>query len=146
MAQEKFLCIPEDNNFTQPNLWGLEAEQPKETELANCLVLALPVYKDTGKRREWSCALHAQPSLFQPDTDMELIASASHELAAQSQRKSLKPGDRVALTGIMRADTLTFPTGERKTVYHLALTQAPQMVVKEKRLSTTVYEQRRKRR
>jgi len=31
-------------------------------------------------------------------------------------------------------------------MYHLALTQAPQMVVKEKRLSTTVYEQRRKRR
>ena len=108
--------------------------------------LALPVYKDTGKRREWSCALHAQPSIFQPNTDMERIASASHEVAAQSQRKSLKPGDRVVLTGIMRADTLTFPTGERKTVYHLALTQAPQMVVKEKRLSTTVYEQRRKRR
>jgi len=52
MAQEKFVSTPEDNNFTQTNLWGLEAEQPKETELANCLVLALPVYKDTGKRRE----------------------------------------------------------------------------------------------
>ena len=31
-------------------------------------------------------------------------------------------------------------------MYHLALTQAPQMVAKEKRVSTTVYEQRRKRR
>ena len=146
MAQEKFVTTPEDNNFTQPNLWGLEAEQPKETELANCLVLALPVYKDTGKRREWSCALHAQPSILQPDTDMELIASASHEVAAQSQRNSLKPGDRVALAGIMRADTLLFPTGERKIMYHLALTQAPQMVVKEKRVSTTIYEQWRERR
>ena len=79
-------------------------------------------------------------------TDMELIASASHEVAALRQRKSLKPGDRVALRGIMRADTLTFPTGERKIMYHLALTQAPQMVVKEKRVITTAYEQRRKRR
>jgi len=106
----------------------------------------MPVYKDTAKRREWSCALHAQPSIFQPDTDLELIASASNEVASQSQRKSLKPGDRVALTGIMSADTLLFPTGESKIIYHLALTQAPQMVAKEKRVSTTVYEQRRKRR
>ena len=68
-GQEKYSSTPEDNNFTQPNLWSLEAEQPKETELADCLVL-----------------------------------------------------------------------------YHLALTQAPQMVVKEKRVSTTVYEHRCKRR
>jgi hypothetical protein len=149
MAPEKFLSTPEDDNIAQPYDLGLEAEQPKEkeTELANCLVLALPVYKDTGKRREWSCALHAQPSIFQPDvTDMELIASANNEVATQSQRKSLKPGDRVALTGIMRADTLLFPNGESKVVYRLALTQAPQMVAKEKRVSTTAYEQRRKRR
>ena len=77
---------------------------------------------------------------------MELIASASNEVARQSQRKSLKPGDRVVLTGIMREDTLTLTTGESKLVYHLALTQAPQMVAKEKRVSTTAYEQRRKRR
>jgi len=77
---------------------------------------------------------------------MELIASASNDVATQSQRKSLKPGDRVALTGIMGTDMVTFPTGESKIMYRLALTQAPQMVAKEKRVSTTVYEQRRKRR
>ena len=127
-------------------MWAPEAEQPKETALDNCLVLAQPAYRDTGKRREWSCALHAQPSIFQPDTNMELIASASHELAQQSQRKSLKPGDRVVLTGIMREDTLTLSNGDNKTIYRLALTQAPQLVAKEKRVSTTVYEQRRNRR
>src|SRR5438067_10106989 len=99
-----------ENGFIQPLLAGLEAEKPEERELANCLVLALPVYKDTGKRREWSCSLHAQPSIFQPDVDMELIASASNELAVLAQKKSLKPGDRVVLTGILRVDTLTFPT------------------------------------
>ena len=133
-----------ENGFIQPLLAGLEAERSEERELANCLVLALPVYKDTGKRREWSCSLHAQPSIFQLDTDMELIASASSELASLSQRKSLKPGDRVVLTGILRVDTLTFPTGETQTIHRLALTQAPQMLVKEKRVSTTVYEQQRK--
>ena len=133
-----------ENGLTQPLLSGLEAAKPEETELANCLVLSRPEYKDTGKKQEWSCALHAQPSIFQPEIDMELIASASSELATLSQRKSLKPGDRVVLTGILRVDILPFPTGETKIINRLALTQAPQMVVKEKRVSTTVYEQRKR--
>ena len=124
-----------ENGLTQPSLTGLEAEKPEETELANCLVLSRPEYKDTGKKQEWSCALHAQPSIFQPDTDMELIASASSELATLSQRKSLKPGDRVVLMGILRVDTVTFPTGETQTINHLALTQAPQILRKEKRVT-----------
>src|SRR5439155_25803870 len=114
-----------ENGLTQPALAGLETEKPEERELANCLVLALPVYKDTGKRREWSCSLHAQPSIFQPDIDMELLASASNELATLSQRKSLKPGDRVVLNVILRVDTLTFPTGETQPINPLALTQPP---------------------
>ena len=133
-----------ENGFTQPLLTGMEAEKPEETELANCLVLRRPEYKDSGKKQEWVCSLHAQPSIFQPETDMELIASASNELATLSQRKSLKPGDRVVLTGILRVDTVKFPTGETQTINRLALTQAPQMLVKEKRVSTTVYEQQRK--
>ena len=88
--------------------------------------------------------LHAQPSIFQPETDMEVTVVASHEIAKQSQKKSLKPGDRVVLTGIMRSDTLRFPTGESKFMYQLVLTQAPQMIAKEKRVSTTVFEQRQK--
>jgi hypothetical protein len=133
-----------ENGFTQPSLAGLEAEEPQETKLDNCLVLTPPEYKDTGKKQEWTCSLHAQPSIFQQETDIELIASASNELAILSRKKSLKPGDRVVLTGIMRDDTLTFPTGETQTIHRLALTQAPQMVVKEKRVSSTVYEQQRK--
>ena len=48
------------------------------------------------------------------------------------------------LTGIMHSNTLSFPTRESKTMYQLALTQAPQMIAKEKRVSTTVFEQRQK--
>lgn len=135
-----------ENGFIQPSLSGMEELKPEETELANCLVLSRPVYKDTGKKQEWVCSVHAQPSIFQPDTDMELTASAGNELATQSQRKSLKPGDRVVLTGIMRSDTVLFPTGESKTIYSLTLTQAPVMVAKDKRVSTTVFEQQRKHR
>ena len=133
-----------ENGLIQPQLTGLEAEKPAEIELANCLVLALPVYRDAGKRREWSCELHAQPSIFQLDIDMELTAQATNELAALAQRKSLKPGDRVVLTGVLRTDTLTFSTGESKTVHQLALTHAPQLVKKEKRVSTTVYAQQKR--
>ena len=75
--------------------------------------------------------LHAQPSIFQPDTDMQVTALASHEVAKQSQKKSLKPGDWVIVTGVLRVDTLTFPTGEVQTIHHIALTKVPQMVVKE---------------
>ncbi len=133
-----------ENGFIQPSLAGLEAEKPQETDFDNCLVLSRPEYKDTGKKQEWTCSLHAQPSIFQPDTDMEVIASASNHLAILSQKKSLKPGDRVVLIGIMRVDTLAFPTGETQTIHRLLLTQAPQMVVKEKRVSSTVFEQQRK--
>ena len=134
-----------ENGYSQPSLTWLEAEKSEETELDNCLVLSRPVYKDTDKRQEWVCCLHAQPSIIQPDTDMEVTASASSEVAAQSQKKSLKPGDRVRLTGVLREDTVTFPTGETQTIHHIALTKAPQMVAKEKRVSTTVYEQRKTR-
>jgi hypothetical protein len=103
-----------EKGLTQPQLVGLEAEQPEEIELANCLVLAMPVYKDTGKRREWLCTLHVQPSIFQPDIDMQLLAAARNELATLAQKKSLKPGDRIVLTGILREDRLSFPTGRQK--------------------------------
>ncbi len=55
-----------ENGFTQPLLVGLEAEQPQEIELDNCLILSRPEYKDTGKKQEWSCSLHAQPSAIAP--------------------------------------------------------------------------------
>jgi hypothetical protein len=39
------------------------------------------IYQDTGKKQGWTCVLHAQPSIFQPETDMEVTAAASHEFA-----------------------------------------------------------------
>lgn len=75
---------------------------------------------------------------------MDVTTSATNEVAKQSQKKSLKPGDRVILTGVLRVDTLTFPTGKVQTIHHIASTKAPKMVAKEKRVNTTVYEQRQK--
>ncbi len=133
-----------ENEFIESLFSELEAEKPEEIHFDNCLVLAQPAYRETGRIQEWVCSVHAQRSIFQQETDMELVASATNRLAVQSKKKNLKPGDRVVLTGILRDDTVLFPTGETKTIPHLALTQAPQMVVKEKRVSTTVYEQQRK--
>ncbi len=49
-----------------------------------------------------------------------------------ARRKSLKPGDRVSLTGVVRVDTMSFPTGEIRTMHRIALTAPPEMVAKEK--------------
>ncbi len=49
----------------------------------------------------------------------------------------------MTLIGVVRVDTVRFPTGETQTISRITLTQAPQMLLKEKRVSTTVYEQQR---
>ena len=78
-----------ENGLTKPLLTGMEGLKPEETQLDNCLVLSRPEYKDTGKKQEWTCVLYAEPRIFQPETDMEVTASASHEVAKQSQKKSI---------------------------------------------------------
>jgi hypothetical protein len=130
-----------DLDYTQPVLEGLQVPETQETELDNCLILSRPIYKDSGKQQVWECAIHAQPSLFQPDIEGEFLASASNELAVKARRKSLKPGDRVAVRGVVRTDTFTFSNGDTKTINRIALSQVPQVTAKEKRISTTVYEQ-----
>jgi len=71
------------------------------------------------------------------------FASASNRVARLTKRKSLKPGDRISLTGVVRVDTMDFPTGETQTIHRIALTSPPEMVAKEKRVSTTVFAQER---
>ncbi len=135
----------EQNGYTQPTLDGLEAPSSEETELANCLELSQPVYKDTGNEQEWVCRVHAQQSIFQLDTDTVFLSLASNGLAISARRKSLKPGDRVVLTGITTSRTISFANGERQTINCIALTHAPQITAREKRISTTVFEQNRRR-
>jgi len=67
------------------------------------------------------------------------FVSASNRVASLARRKSLKQGDRVSLTGVVRVDTMIFPTGETQTIHRIALTTAPEMVAKEKRVSTTFF-------
>jgi DNA replicative helicase MCM subunit Mcm2 (Cdc46/Mcm family) len=74
---------------------------------------------------------------------MPCISHQSNKVARLAQRKSLKPGDRVSLTGVVRVDTIEFPRGETQTIHRIALTSAPEMVAKEKRVSTTVFAQKR---
>jgi hypothetical protein len=135
-----------ENGFAQPSLAGLEAEKPEETELDNCLVLEQPVYKQTARRKEWRCALRVLPSIFQPERDWHLLASATNELAVEARKKSLKPGDRTILRGVVTAEPVQLQSGETQIIYHMMLTTEPKVSSREKRVSTTVYEQQRKRR
>lgn len=106
----------EDSAYIQPIIVGLVTPKPVETELDNCLVLSRPEYKGTGKKQEWACAIHAQPSIFQPDTNAVFLASACNELVISARQKSLKPGDRVVLTGIANTQTIVCPNGEIQTI------------------------------
>ncbi len=44
---------------------------------------------------------------------------------------------------VVREETIAFPTGETRTLNRIALTSPPEMVAKEKRVSTTVFAQKR---
>src|ERR1700674_714533 len=133
----------QDHEYSQPTLDGLASGEQVETLLYNCLILEQPRYSDTGNKQEWLATVHAQPCIFQPEIDTVYFASATNRVARLTRRKSLKPGDRVSLTGVVRVDTLDFPTGETKIIHRIALTPPPEMVAKEKRVSTTVFSQKR---
>ena len=123
--------------------WGLRLLNPKKLSLTTAWCFrGQSINKDTGKKQEWACTIHAQPSIFQPDTDAVYLASACNELAISARRKSLKPGDRVVVKGVVASQTIAFPNGETQTVNRIALTKAPHMLTKEKRISTTIFEQR----
>src|SRR5438046_1912598 len=108
--------------YSQPQLEGLTAPEITETLLENCLILVNPTYKDTGKRREWECFLHAQPTLFEPDLNMEVLAFATNKQATEANRKSLKAGDRAMITGRLDTQTLTLQNGQTQTITRLAVT------------------------
>src|SRR5258708_26698014 len=118
----------QDQRYSQPTLEGLGEVEQDETLLYNCLVLEQPRFSDTGAKQEWLTTVHAQPCLFQPEIDTVYFVSASNRVARLTRRKSLKPGDRVSLTGMVREETLAFPTGETKTIHRIALTAPPAMV------------------
>ena len=134
----------ERETYTQPTLEGLHERETNEIELENCLVLDAPHYKATEKHKEWKCAIHAQPSIFQPDIDTLYTATATNETASQAQKKSLKPGDRVIMKGVPSTQTIEYTNGTTETLHKIALT-AIHIISREKRVSTTIYEQQQKR-
>ncbi len=63
---------------------------------------------------------------------------SSEDVAISARHKSLKPGDRVVFTGIVTSQIIAFPTGDTQTINRIALTQAPHLLSKEKRISATI--------
>lgn len=135
-----------ENGYIQPILEGLSTPEAFETELDNCLVLTRPTYTDSGKKQEWTCSLHAQPSSVHPDENTVYFAHATGSQAKRARQSSLKPGDRVCIKGIVETDTITYPTGDVHTLHAITLTDTPIITAKAKRVGTTVYEQRQAKR
>jgi hypothetical protein len=131
----------QDQGYSQPTLDGLGSVEQEETLFENCLVLEQPVYTEAydGKQKDWVCSIHAQPSFFQPDMDQKLLATARNRLAVATRKKSLKPGDRAVLKGIVTTETVTLQNGEEQIVNRLTLTAVPQVFKREERVSTTVF-------
>src|SRR6266516_360891 len=130
-----------DHEYSQLTLEGLVALEQEVTLLENCLVLEQPVYTEAhaGKEKEWVCFIHAQAGFFQPDMDQKLLATAHNRLAVAARKKSLKPGDRVSLSGIITTETVTLQSGEEQIINRLTLTAVPQVFKREERVSTTVF-------
>jgi hypothetical protein len=130
-------------DYQQPTLEGLKVPETEETELANCLVLAAPHYSATDKRKEWKCSIYAQPSIFQPDIDARFLATATNDVALEARRSSLEPGDRAVMKGVVSSQTIQLANGSTETINTIALS-AITIISREKRVSTTVYEQKQK--
>jgi len=47
------------------------------------------IYRNPGKKQEWMGLLYAQPGIFQPETDMEVTALASHEVAKKASNPAI---------------------------------------------------------
>jgi hypothetical protein len=138
----------QDQKFTQPLLDGLSAPEQEVTLFENCLVLEQPLYTEThdGKQKEWVCSIHAQATFFQPDMDQKLLATARNRLAVAARKKSLKPGDRAILSGIITTENITLQSGEEQSINRLTLTAVPQVFKREERVSTTVFALKRSKR
>jgi hypothetical protein len=133
----------ESKAYHQPTLEGLQAPETEETVLENCLVLATPHYSATDKRKEWKCSIYAQPSIFQPDIDAHFVATATNDVALEAKKRSLKAGDRAVMKGVVSSQTIAYPNGTTETIHKIALS-AITIISREKRVSTTAYEQKQK--
>jgi hypothetical protein len=133
----------ENEAYHQPTLEGLQAPETEETVLENCLVLETPHYSATDKRKEWKCLIYAQPSIFQPDIDAHFVATATNDVALEAKKKSLKAGDRAVMKGVVSSQTIAKANGTTETIHKIALS-AITIISREKRVSTTAYEQKQK--
>ena len=121
---------------------GADAEPAQETELENCLVLSRPLYKPATKKQaeQWAVRVHAQPTMFQPETDTLFLATAESAQAVAFNKEKLRPGDRAHIRGVPGPTVVSLRNGSE--IRSISVT-ALHVLSRTQRVSTTVFEQQR---
>lgn len=138
----------ETSPYIQPSLvgaeMGAEAEPSEETELEKCLVLSRPVYKPATKKRQehWVVRVHAQPTMFQPETDAVFLATAESSQSVALNKQSLRPGDRTRIRGVLGPQAVLLNNGQ--AIQQISVTDL-HVLNRTQWVSTTVFEQRQRR-
>jgi len=127
--------------YQQQTLDNVEAEEPPPVTIDNCVVISRPSMTKHKNTPLWTCNLAAEPDIFHPDRH-ELIEVRASQYAKHAQKKQIKPGDRVIVTGIAQTQEFALANGERRTIHHLMLSDM-KVIERARRISITVYERER---
>src|SRR5579859_4305102 len=132
--------MPEREPLEQQSLW--QEEKPETITLEACIVEALPTYR-RGKVPTWDCVVYAPPDIFHQERNETYHVHAT-TYAQEANKKRLRPGDIVTLTGFPSTQELELQNGETTTIHHLTVSEIT-VLKQAKRESITVYERKQRR-
>jgi hypothetical protein len=131
----------EQEEYQQLLFAGLEQEKQEEVTLENAVVQSLPIWKKQDKSYEWGCSIFCPPDIFNQDRS-DTYEVHSRTYALEAKKKRLRPGDVVTLKGMPYTQEIETAKEGRKTVKHFVVS-AIDVISRAKRMSITVYEQKR---
>lgn len=99
---------------------ALDLPTPK-IELDNCRVTAPPHTRKIGEKNEWVCDIAYQTDLWHQE-DFGSFTLHTAEQAEEAQKKRLKTGDLIAISGVPWTQEVTLQSGEIKTFNHVNIT------------------------
>src|SRR5437879_7498774 len=99
---------------------GLEALEPEKVTVEHAIVTKEPTYAKRKNGALWNCAVYAPPDLFhQEQNDTYQLAATTY--ASDANRKRLKPGDVVTVTGTLTTQQITLQNGATEIIKRLVV-------------------------
>ncbi len=132
----------QEQQYSQLHFEAWEDHPTPEMTLDYCIVTTQPTYAKNGKGYVWDCAIYAPPDLLNQDRNETYHLHASN-YAQEANKKRLKPGDVVLLTGVPWTQDIVLQGGETQTLNHLTVSEIV-VVSRAARKTITVYEQHSK--